>query len=108
MDARAGSLWHKRAGASNSSDLFLDIEVDQSDVRTFPSSPVAVGGREGVGVEGGGGVLVGHAVAGVAVAEEGLVVVLGQLGQAGDHLLHRQLGGLTGPPPPGAHQPRLL
>ena len=27
---RAGSLWHKRAGASNSSDLILDIEVDQS------------------------------------------------------------------------------
>ena len=50
----------------------------------------------------------GDAVAGVAVAEEGLVVVLGQLGQAGDHLLHRQLGGLAGPPPPGAHQPRLL
>ena len=27
---RAGSFWHKRAGASNSSDLILDIEVDQS------------------------------------------------------------------------------
>ena len=30
LDARAVSLWHKRADASNSSDLILDIEVDQS------------------------------------------------------------------------------
>ena len=29
---RAGSLWHKRAGASNSSDLILYMEVDQSGV----------------------------------------------------------------------------
>ena len=61
-----------------------------------------MGGLQGVGVEGGGGVIAG------AGAEEGLVVVLGQLGQAGDHLLHRQLGGLAGPPPQSAHQPRLL
>ena len=27
----AGSLWHQRAGDSNSSDLILDIELDQSD-----------------------------------------------------------------------------
>ena len=47
-------------------------------------------------------------VGGVVGGEEGLVVVLGQLGQAGDHLLHRQVGHLTGPPAPGTHQPRLL
>ena len=71
----------------------------------------------------------------VAVAEEGLVVVHGELGQAGDQLLHRHLPQpLTGqqgqdrqiynareisstthlalqlvrPPPAGAHQARLL
>ena len=35
------------------------------------------------------GVLVGEAVAGVAGAEEGLVVVAGQLGKAWDELLYR-------------------
>ena len=55
------------------------------------SSPVPMPGLESVGVEGGGGVLVGHGVAGVAGAEEGLVVVVGQLGQAGHELLHRQV-----------------
>ena len=33
----------------------------------------------------------GHGVAGLAGAEEGLVVVVGQLGQAGHELLHRQV-----------------
>ena len=54
-------------------------------------SPVPLPGLESVRVEGGAGVLVGHGVAGLAGAEEGLVVVVGQLGQAGHELLHRQV-----------------
>ena len=50
-----------------------------------------------------------HAVAGVAGAEEGLVVVHGQLLQPGDHLLHRQLLlHLAGSPAPCPHQPSVM
>ena len=72
------------------------------------SSPVPVLGLESVGVEGRGGVLVGHGVAGVAGAEEGLVVVLRELGQPRHQLLHRQLLHPAGPPPARTDQPRLL
>jgi len=53
-----------------------------------------------------GGVGVGHAVAGVAAAEEGLVVVGGELGKAGDELFHRL--SLARPPSTNPNQPGLL
>ena len=45
---------------------------------------------------------------GHTVTEEGLVVVLGQLGQLGEHLLHAHVLHLARPPPSGADQPGLL
>ena len=51
-------------------------------------SPVPVSGLESVGVEGRGGVLVGHGVAGVTGAEEGLVVVARQPGISHGDILH--------------------
>ena len=48
----------------------------------------------------------------VPLVEEGLAVVLGQLGQAGHHLLHAELllaqGGAARLPAQRAHKPRLL